>query len=73
MTNLTAWIWRGAVDRVLAATRALPGIGNRHPAALDQPPAEDPSLRRAEQDVPPMRDQQHVNPADRLERGHPKR
>jgi hypothetical protein len=74
MPAWTAWIWRGAIDRVYAATRALPTIGRRSAVA----PLEEPhwSGERRDRGAEPRVSKhgpQHVNPAKRLERGHPKR
>ena len=74
MRELITWIYRGAVERIFAATRAFPTMGRRG-ARVDDPesPIRQEQHVSVEREQPPMHDQQHVNPAERLERGHPKR
>ena len=67
---------RTQLERVLSATRALPGLGfgrarrpPTEPLQRDAPPFQ---RTPAPHDEPRVEDQQHVDPP-RYERGHPKR
>jgi hypothetical protein len=73
MTRLLTRLWRRTIEGLYAATRALPARGGAGPLA----PRRTPWALRKRAGLPrastPTHPPQHVNPAKRLERGHPKR
>lgn len=73
MAGLIASAWRGTVERLFAATRALPMVGRGQRPVEPAQPLTRGERPMADASGPPIHDQQHVNPAKRLERGHPKR
>ncbi len=74
MAGLIASAWRGTVERVFEATKALPMVGRgQRPVEPADPRTTGERPVGGERGPAPMHDQQHVNPAKRLERGHPKR
>jgi hypothetical protein len=74
MIGTLAWIWRGTIGRAYMATRALSAGRRQGPAhPQDLPPGKRVARDAAVDQHAPRQDQQHVNPTNRLERGHPKR
>lgn len=76
--NLIKWMFRGLVSRLVAMTRLVPFPPHRRDPEVSAKLQVEPIQRT---DVPPVpgveqhtpKDQQHINPAPEMERGHPKR
>ena len=72
LTQRLAILGRRINRAVMSVTAVLPWRTTLPPAEIEPPEAHDPPPAPAP-DAPEPHDQQHVDPAQRLEHGHPKR